>query len=158
MKEYIRKEITNDVLSEIDYGHVMAIAFAEIGAQGTPNYIEIVHDSETQVTAYFGNFKFRYLGELEGYGSVELERIENGISFLRNVRGDSVESTLRGNFKFRDEQRSEWAHVDLRFGNHFFLRDVVLESVLKKADPADVSWFFENGVRSVVETLGAKAP
>ena len=158
MKEYVRKEITNDVLSEIDYGHVMAIAFAEIGAQRSSNYIEIVHDSENQVTAYFGVFQFLHLGKRVGGGRVDLERIENRIPFLKSVRGDSVKSTVRGNFRFRDEQMGAWAHIDLRFGNHFFLRDTVLESVLKKADPADVGWFFENGVRSVVETLGAKVP
>ncbi len=43
-KEVTKENISQESVRALDFAKVMAIAFAEVGAQGMPNYIEVISD------------------------------------------------------------------------------------------------------------------
>ena len=126
-KETVREKISEEIVRRLDVSKVKAIAFAEVGAQGSSNYVAIISDLPDKVSVAAGKFGF------EAYGTryaedVEIEALEKAIPFLKWFRGTSPETTQRGNFIFD----KEWIHLDAIFGNHFFIRGNLLEGFLSR--------------------------
>ena len=57
-KEVVREGISSEAVRVLDVSKVMAIAFAEVGAQWRQNYIEVISDLSDKVLVLFGNFGF----------------------------------------------------------------------------------------------------
>ena len=94
-KETVRERISDEIVRALDVSKVKAIAFAEVGAQGSSNYVAIISDLPDKVSVAAGKFGF------EAYGTrhaedVEIEVIENAIPFLKWFRGTSPETTKEG--------------------------------------------------------------
>ena len=49
VKGVVRESISNEAVRALDASKVMAIAFAEVGAQGSSNYIEVISDLSDKV-------------------------------------------------------------------------------------------------------------
>ena len=126
-KEVVRGDISADAVRSLDVSKVMAIAFAEVGAQGMPNYVEVISDLPDRVSVIAGRFGFEAFGNryVEAVDIGELERV---VPFLKWFRGTSRETTQRGNFILDNE----WVHLDAMFGNHFFIRGRLLEEFLRR--------------------------
>ena len=126
-KEVVRGDISADAVRSLDVSKVMAIAFAEVGAQGMPNYVEVISDLADKVSVFAGRFGFEAFGKryVEAVDIGELERV---VPFLKWFRGTSRETTQRGNFILDNE----WVHLDAMFGNHFFIRGRLLEEFLRR--------------------------
>ena len=126
-KEVVKEKISNEATRALDVSKVMAIAFAEVGAQGSPNYIEVFSDLSDKVLVLFGDFGYEAFGD-RYTEDVDIEEVERIVPFLKWFRGTSIETTKRGDFVVDDE----WVHLDARFGNHFFIRGCLLKEFLKR--------------------------
>ena len=118
MKEVVRRTITRDIVLNMDMTQVMAISFAEVGAQGVPNSVAVISDDGQQIFVDKGGFAHEFAG-INVPGEVEIETLETKLPFLAHFRGTSFETTCRGNFMLPG---GEWIHFDETFGNHFFVR------------------------------------
>ena len=127
IKEIVREKLSEDRIRALDASKVEAIAFAEVGAQGDPNYIAIVSADEESIRIDEGYFGYEAYGRYF-LGSVAIESIERVLPFLRNFRGTAMENTVRGHCAVTDE----WIHLDALMGNHFFVRKKNLDSFLKR--------------------------
>lgn len=126
-KEVVSGNISADAVRSLDVSKVMAIAFAEVGAQGMPNYVEVISDLTDKVSVIAGRFGFEAFGK-RYVEAVDIEELERVVPFLKWFRGTSRETTQRGNFIVD----AEWVHLDATFGNHFFIRGRLLEEFLRR--------------------------
>ena len=126
-KEVVNGNISADAVRSLDVSKVMAIAFAEVGAQGMPNYVEVISDLTDKVSVIAGRFGFEAFGK-RYVEAVDIEELERVVPFLKWFRGTSRETTQRGNFIVD----AEWVHLDATFGNHFFIRGRLLEEFLRR--------------------------
>ncbi len=126
-KEVVSGNISADAVRSLDVSKVMAIAFAEVGAQGMPNYVEVISDLTDKVSVIAGRFGFEAFGK-RYVEAVDIEELERVVPFLKWFRGTSMETTQRGNFILDNE----WVHLDAMFGNHFFIRGRLLEEFLRR--------------------------
>ena len=85
-KEVVRENISADAVRSLDMSKVMAIVFAEVGAQGMPNHVEVISDQPDQVSVISGRFGFEAYGRrvVETVDIAELERV---VPFLKLFRG-----------------------------------------------------------------------
>lgn len=118
MKQISRQNISCDSVSRIDESRVVAISFAEVGAQGTPNYVALISDGGANILVDEGHFSFERHGTRYPE-DVTIEALEEKFPFLAHFRGVSADTTLRGNFMIPG---GEWIHFDAAFGNHLFVR------------------------------------
>ena len=82
------RELTPEVVASLHSHEVMAVLFAEVGAQGRPEYASVV--SRTKDGTVFvdsGSFSFDYDGKKCGSG-IEIELLERLVPFLKCMRGD----------------------------------------------------------------------
>ncbi len=126
-KEVVNGNISADAVRSLDVSKVMAIAFAEVGAQGMPNYVEVISDLPDKVSVISGRFGFEAFGK-RYVEAVDVEELERVAPFLKWFRGTSMETTQRGNFILDNE----WVHLDAMFGNHFFIRSRLLEEFSRR--------------------------
>ena len=148
-KEVTKENISPEAVRALDFAKVMAIAFAEVGAQGMPNYIEVFSDLPDKVSVLSGNFGF------EAYGTrrveaVDIEDLERVVPFLKWFRGTSRETTQRGNFYLDNE----WVHLDAIFGNHFFIRCRLLDEFMSRLEGRQIC---EAGLDVITDMLSAGA-
>ena len=150
-KEVVREGISNEAVRALDVSKVMAIAFAEVGAQWRQNYIEVISDLSDKVLVLFGNFGFEAYGK-RYTGAVDIDEIERSVPFLKWFRGTSIDTTKRGNFIVDNE----WVHLDAMVGNHFFIRGRLLEGFLKRLGERHIC---EAGIEVMADILsnGAEA-
>ncbi len=126
-KEVVNGNISADAVRALDVSKVMAIAFAEVGAQGMPNYVEVISDLPDKVSVISGRFGFEAFGKRH-VEAVDVEELERVAPFLKYFRGTSRETTQRGHFIVD----AEWVHLDATFGNHFFIRGRLLEEFSRR--------------------------
>ena len=148
-KEVTKENISPEAVRALDFAKVMAIAFAEVGAQGMSNYIEVISDLPDKVSVLSGNFGF------EAYGTrrveaVDIEDLERVVPFLKWFRGTSRETTQRGNFYLDNE----WVHLDAIFGNHFFIRCRLLDEFMSRLEGRQI---YEVGLDVITDMLSAGA-
>ena len=150
-KGVVREGISNEAVRALDVSKVMAIAFAEVGAQWRQNYIEVISDLSDKVLVLFGNFGFEAYGK-RYTGAVDIDEIERSVPFLKWFRGTSIDTTKRGNFIVDNE----WVHLDAMVGNHFFIRGRLLEGFLKRLGERHIC---EAGIEVMADILsnGAEA-
>ena len=85
------RELTPEVVASLHSHEVMAVLFAEVGAQGRPEYASVISRSkEGAVFVDSGSFCFDYNGKKYGSG-IEIELLERLVPFLKCMRGDSLE-------------------------------------------------------------------
>ena len=149
-KEVVREDISADAVRSLDLSKVMAIAFAEVGAQWTANYVEVISDLTDKVSVIAGRFGFEAYGK-RYVEAVDIEELERVVPFLKWFRGTSRENTQRGNFIVDNE----WVHLDAVFGNHFFIRGRLLEEFLRRLNERHVR---EAGVEVITDMLSAVVP
>lgn len=144
-KEVVNERMSVDAVRALDVSKVMAIAYAEVGAQGDPGSVQVISDLPDKVSVISGNFGFESLGTRfpEDVGLDELERV---FPFLTSFRGTSVETIQRGNFAVDDE----WLHADATFGNHFFIRFPLVEGFVRRLGNRRI---IEAGVEAVADML-----
>ena len=89
-KEVVNGNISADAVRSLDVSKVMAIAFAEVGAQGMPNYVEVISDLTDKVSIIAGRFGFEAFGK-RYVEAVDIEELERVVPFLKWFRGTSRE-------------------------------------------------------------------
>jgi ADP-ribosylglycohydrolase len=154
-KEVVRETISEKIVRAMDISKIKAIAFAEVGAQGRPDYITIISDMGDRLVVNEGSFGFESFGRRFN-GAVEIECLEETIPFLRHFRGVSVETTVRGSFVM---EGGEWIHLDAAFGNHFFIRAALLSDFGRRMaahESKDVYCLYHSGVDEMLEMLKSR--
>ena len=144
-KEVVNESITVEAVRALDVSKVMALAFAEVGAQGGPSYVEVVSDLPDKVSVISGNFGFVALGT-RFPGDVGFGELAQAFPFLKWFQGTSVETTQRGHFAIDEE----WVHVDATFGNHLFIRYRLLAEFIKRLGKRRV---IDAGIEVVTDML-----
>lgn len=147
------KRNLGEVMAMLNPDEVMAVVFAEVGAQGTPQYASVVSRSrDGSVFVDSGSYCIDDKGGGRGrYGSgVEAESLENLVPFLRCMRGDSFESTIRG---FGWSHDGEWYHFDACFGNHLIVRRAIAQNVANQFSDNQFAVYHE-GLCAVLYALG----
>ncbi len=55
-KEVVKERMSVDAVRALDVSKVMAIAYAEVGAQGDPSSVQVISDFPDKVSVISGNF------------------------------------------------------------------------------------------------------
>ena len=148
------RELTPEVVASLHSHEVMAVLFAEVGAQGRPEYASVMsRTKEGVVFVDSGSFSFDHNGKEYGSG-IEIELLERLVPFLKCMRGDSLETTIRG---FGWSQDCEWYHFDACFGNHLIVRKVIAKDVADQFSRAQFAVYNE-GIDAVLRVLGVERP
>ena len=121
-KEVVRETISEESVLALEASRIKAVAFAEVGAQGNPEYVVLISDDGERVAIDEGSFGYEAFGRQHD-GDVDIASVESAIPFLKLFRGMSLETTVRGHCRVNNE----WIHLDARVGNHFFIRSELLD-------------------------------
>ena len=139
MKEIVRRTITGDAVLKMDVAKVVAISFAEVGAQGTPNSVAVISDRGNEISVERGGFSFEFRGVCYP-GAVAIETLEAKFPFLAQFRGTTIDTICRGHFTVPG---GEWIHFDETFGNHFFVRTELADQFLKGIKCCPRKWWLD---------------
>ena len=110
-------------------GEVMAIKIAEIGAQGAERTFTIVSkDDNGLVSTCRGSYGYVFETSIVE-GDVRNGDLEKALPIIKETGVVQPMSMVRGHFKSKD---GKWFHIDLGFGNHFFVRDLIAKTLLDR--------------------------
>ena len=135
-------------------GEVMAIKFAEIGAQGEERTFTIVSkDEKGQVSTCRGSYGYVY-ETLIVEGDVRNADLEKALPIIKETGVAQPMSMVRGHFRSKD---GKWFHIDLGSGNDFFVRDLIAKELLARFAGQRKEDMYLLGLDAVKEILGGNA-
>lgn len=125
-------------------GEAMAIAIAEIGAQGAERtFCVLSKDENGVVSTCEGSYGYLLDDGTIVEGDVRNADLEKAFPIIAETGVARPFSVVRGHFRSAD---GKWVHIDTGMGNHFFIRDLIGKSFLEKCAGQDRYFVYQNGI------------
>lgn len=114
--EILERAKINDI-SELDEENIVAVHFADTGAQGDPGAVELLYNSVEGIQILYGNY---------AYGNLNIDMVFDKLPFLccLDSRGtNDAPYPLGGKLVIP----IGWNYIYMGAMNHFFCRDIVAD-------------------------------